>query len=196
VVQPRVRWRAFQSAVHRHYGSPVVAARDGGGRGGRGGAGGAHTGDGAVVKRLGDGGKAAVMKARGGDELRRERGGKEGGVGCGEMRRGWVPFIGAEGERYGRTVEGNGRWQWSAMMVVEAAVSGWDRTRSDGGEWCSGCFRSGKGRGAGRQHVRTRCSSGGAGRSARGGRRPGGAGWLGRIRSQARIQEKFFSNFN
>jgi hypothetical protein len=119
VVQPRVRWRACQSAVHRHYGSPVVAARGGGGRGGRGGAGGALTGDGAVVKRLGDGGKAAVMKARGGDELRRERGGKEGGVGCGEMRRGWVPFIGAEGERYGRTVEGNGRWQWSAMMVVE-----------------------------------------------------------------------------
>jgi hypothetical protein len=34
-----------------------------------------------------------------------------------------VPFIGAEGERDGRTVEGNDRRQWSAMMVVEAAVS-------------------------------------------------------------------------
>jgi hypothetical protein len=34
-----------------------------------------------------------------------------------------VPFISAEGERDGRTVEGNDRRQWSAMMVVEAAVS-------------------------------------------------------------------------
>jgi hypothetical protein len=44
------------------------------------------------VKRPGDGGKAAVMKARGGDELWCERGGKEGGVGCGEMRRGQGAF--------------------------------------------------------------------------------------------------------
>jgi hypothetical protein len=60
----------------RHYGSPAVAARGEGGRGGRGGAGGALTRDGAAVKRPGDGGKAAAMKARGGDEFHRERGGK------------------------------------------------------------------------------------------------------------------------
>jgi hypothetical protein len=35
-----------------------------------------------------------------------------------------VPFIGAEGERDGRTVEGNDRWRWSTMMVVEVAISG------------------------------------------------------------------------
>jgi hypothetical protein len=44
-----------------------------------------------------------------------------------------VPFIGAEGEGSDRTVEGNGwRW-WSAMMVVEAAILGRDRWRSDEG---------------------------------------------------------------
>jgi hypothetical protein len=87
-----------RSRARRRYGSPMVAVRGGGGRRGCGGAGGALTGDGAAVKRPGDGGKTAAMKARGGDELRCERGGKEGGVGCGEMRRGWCPFIGAEGE--------------------------------------------------------------------------------------------------
>jgi hypothetical protein len=51
-----------------------------------GGGGGALTGDGAAVKRPGDGGKAVVMKARGGGELRHERGGKEGSVGCGKVR--------------------------------------------------------------------------------------------------------------
>jgi hypothetical protein len=72
--------------VRRRYGSPVVATRGGGGRGGRGGAGGVLIRDRAAVKRPGDGGKTTTMKARGGDELRRERGGKEGSVGCGEMR--------------------------------------------------------------------------------------------------------------
>jgi hypothetical protein len=107
---------------------------------GRGGAGGALTGDGKAVKWSGDGGKAAAMKARGGDELRCERGGKEGGVGCGEMRRGRGDFYRCRGERDGRTVEGNGKWRWSATMVVEAAVLGGDQPRSDergGGEWCS-----------------------------------------------------------
>jgi hypothetical protein len=85
VVQPRARQCAYRSTVRRHYGSPAVATRGGGGRGGCGGAGGAFTRDGVVVKRSGNGGKAAAMKAHGGDELRRERGGKEGGVGCGEM---------------------------------------------------------------------------------------------------------------
>jgi hypothetical protein len=52
------------STTRRRNGSPTVAVRGEGGRGGRGGAGGALTGDGAVVKRPGDGGKAAAMKAR------------------------------------------------------------------------------------------------------------------------------------
>jgi hypothetical protein len=39
---------------------------------------------------------------------------------------GW-PFIGLERELGGRVMEGNGRWRWCAMMVVEAAVSGGDR---------------------------------------------------------------------
>jgi hypothetical protein len=44
-----------------------------------------------------------------------------------------VPFIGAEGEQDGQTVEGNGRRRWSAMMVVEVAVLGGDRPGSGGG---------------------------------------------------------------
>jgi hypothetical protein len=64
-----------------------------------------------------------------------------------------VPFIGAEGEQDGRTVEGNDRGRWSAMMVMEVAISGGDRSGSDGGrgKWCSGHFMSGRGRGAGRR---------------------------------------------
>jgi hypothetical protein len=66
--------------------------RGGGGRGGRGRAEGALTGDGAAVKRPGDGGKAAVMKVHCGGKLWRERGAKEGGVGCGVVRRGRGAF--------------------------------------------------------------------------------------------------------
>jgi hypothetical protein len=69
-------------------------APTGGGRGGRGGA---LTRDGAAVKRPGVSCKAAVMKARGRDEHRRERGGKEDSVGCGEMRRGWGAFYRCRG---------------------------------------------------------------------------------------------------
>jgi hypothetical protein len=93
--------------ARRRYSSLTVAVRGRGGRGRHDGAMGALIGDGAAVKRSGNSGKAAAMKARGGDELRCEKVGKEGGVGCGEMRHGRVPFIGAEGERDGRTVEGN-----------------------------------------------------------------------------------------
>jgi hypothetical protein len=50
-----------------------------------------------AVVRSGDGGKAAAMKVRGGDELRHERGGKDGGVGCGEMRRGRGAFYRCRG---------------------------------------------------------------------------------------------------
>jgi hypothetical protein len=49
------------------------------------------------------------------------------------MRCRWVPFIGAEVEWDGRTVDGNGRRRWSAMMVVETAVSRGDRPGSDEG---------------------------------------------------------------
>jgi hypothetical protein len=48
--------------ARRLYDSPAVAARGGGGRGGHGGVGGALTGDGAVVKQPGDGGKAVVIE--------------------------------------------------------------------------------------------------------------------------------------
>jgi hypothetical protein len=50
------------------------------------------------VKRPGDGDKMVAMKVRGDDELRHERGGKEGGVGCGEMRRGQGAFYRCRGE--------------------------------------------------------------------------------------------------
>jgi hypothetical protein len=45
-----------------------------------------------VVKRSSDGGKAAAMKAHGGGVLRCEKSGKEGGVGCDEVRCGWGAF--------------------------------------------------------------------------------------------------------
>jgi hypothetical protein len=44
-----------------------------------------------------------------------------------------VPFIGAEGEGIDRTVEGNARRQWRAMMVVEAAVLGGEGGVASGG---------------------------------------------------------------
>jgi hypothetical protein len=83
------------ASVHR---GPRWCGREHGGAptgGGR--RGGALTRDGATVKRPGVGCKAAVMKARGRDEHRRERGGKEGSVGCGEMRRGWGAFYKCRG---------------------------------------------------------------------------------------------------
>jgi hypothetical protein len=66
-------------AAHRRYGSPAVATRGGGGTGGCGSAEGALTGDGAAVKRPGDGVKAAAMKGHGARE--RRKGGR-----CGERR--------------------------------------------------------------------------------------------------------------
>jgi hypothetical protein len=86
-VRPRARQRTHWSAACRRNGSPAVAVRGGGGRRGHGGIWGVLTGDRAAVKRPGYGGKATAMKAHGGEELWRERGGKEGGVGCGEVRR-------------------------------------------------------------------------------------------------------------
>jgi hypothetical protein len=79
---------------------------------------GALTEDRAAVKRSGDCGKAAAMKACGGGELQRERGGNEVGVGCGEMRCGRGAFY-----RYqwgGRQPDGGGE----RPVVVE---------RNDGG---------------------------------------------------------------
>jgi hypothetical protein len=64
-----------------------------------------------VVKRLGDGGKAAVMKVRGGGKLRRKRGGKEGGVGCSEVRHDRGAFYRCRGG--GRRPDG------AAVVVIE-----------------------------------------------------------------------------
>jgi hypothetical protein len=74
------------------YGSPAVTARGGGGRGGHDGVRGALTRYGAVVKRPGDDGKTVVIEGALWGRVRRERGGKDGGVGCGEVRRGWGAF--------------------------------------------------------------------------------------------------------
>jgi hypothetical protein len=109
VVRSRAQRHAHRSMVHRCYGSPVVPMRGRGGRGGCGGAGSALTGDGAAVMLPGDGGKAAEMKAHGGGELRHERGGKEGSVGCDEMRRGRGAFY---------RCRGGGRRSDSAAVVV------------------------------------------------------------------------------
>jgi hypothetical protein len=65
----RAQRRAHQSTARRRYGSPEVAVRGRGGRWGCGSARRALTGDGAAVKRPGDGGKAPVMKACDGGEL-------------------------------------------------------------------------------------------------------------------------------
>jgi hypothetical protein len=43
-----------------------------------------------------------------------------------------VSFIGVEGERGDRMMEGNCRRQWSVMMVVEAVISRADRSGGDG----------------------------------------------------------------
>jgi hypothetical protein len=69
---------------------------------------GALTGDGAMVKRPGDGGKAVVMKAHGGDELQHERGLKKGGVGRGETRRGPGAFYRCQGGA--GWPDGGGEW--------------------------------------------------------------------------------------
>jgi hypothetical protein len=37
------------------------------------------------------------------------------------------PFIGSDGKRGGWASEGNERWQWFAIMVVEAAILGGDQ---------------------------------------------------------------------
>jgi hypothetical protein len=79
------------------YGLPAVTAKGGGGRGGRDGVGGALTEDKAVVKRPGDGGKAVVIHGTRWGELQHERGEKEGGVGCSEVRRGWGTFYRCRG---------------------------------------------------------------------------------------------------
>jgi hypothetical protein len=72
-----------------------------------------------VVKRPGDEAARQRLKAHGGGELQCERGGKEGGVGCGEVRRGWAPFIGAEGE--------GGEVNAAPVMAVHADY--WKRRR-------------------------------------------------------------------
>jgi hypothetical protein len=128
VVRPRARQCTCQSAVRRRYGSSAVAVRGGGGRWGRGGA---LTGDWVAVKRLGDGGKASAMKARGGDELRYERGGKEGGVGCGEMRRGRGAFYRCRGGA--GWPDGGG--EWPAAVECHDGGGGGRFGRGSAREW-------------------------------------------------------------
>jgi hypothetical protein len=65
-----------------------------------------------------------------------------------------VPFIGAEGEGGDRTVEGNDRRRWSAMMVVEAAVSRGDRPGSDEGGGASAILGAEGGRAPGGDSAR------------------------------------------
>jgi hypothetical protein len=89
-----------------------------------------------------------------------------------------VPLIGAEGERDGRTVEGNDRHRWSVMMVVEATVSGGDRPGSDGG---SGALAISEAEGGGASEGGTRkCEAAlaaPAGRPREKDDRAGRAGW-------------------
>jgi hypothetical protein len=55
----------------------------------------------------------------------------QGGVGEERWEEGMLgrPFVGSEGQRGDRASEGNGRWRWCAIMVMEAAVLGGDRPR-------------------------------------------------------------------
>jgi hypothetical protein len=62
VVRPRAWRHAHRSMARRRYGSLVVVVRGGGGRGGCSGVRGALTGDGAGVKRPGDGGIAVAIE--------------------------------------------------------------------------------------------------------------------------------------
>jgi hypothetical protein len=67
-----------------------------------------------------------TMKACGGDELRRERGGKEGGVGCGEMRRGPGAFYRCRG---GGRRPGDGDVKAAPLMVFCASYQKRGRRR-------------------------------------------------------------------
>jgi hypothetical protein len=55
------------------------------------------------------------LKARGGGELGCERGGKEGGVGCGDARRGWSAFYRCRG---GGSQPGDGEVKVAPLMAV------------------------------------------------------------------------------
>jgi hypothetical protein len=103
--------------------------------------------------------------------VRVARDSKLGQGGMGEKQ--WVegmpgcPFKGLEGKRGCWVMEGNRRWQWCNMMVVEVTVSGGDRM----GRWWGvkrgvlWQFREQMG-----GSVRACSRGGGGGRSARGGR--------------------------
>jgi hypothetical protein len=82
---------------------------------GRGGVGGALTGDGAAVKWPGDEVAWQWLKALGGGELWRERGGKEGGVGCGEVTCGRGAFYRCQG---GGRRPGDGEVNAAPLMAM------------------------------------------------------------------------------
>jgi hypothetical protein len=67
------------------------------------------------MRQLGDEAARQRLKAHGGDELRRERGGKEGGVGCGEVRHGRGAFYRCRG---GGRRPGEGEVKPAPLMAV------------------------------------------------------------------------------
>jgi hypothetical protein len=71
-----------------------------------------------ATRRPGDGAVQRRLKARGGDELRRKRGGKEGGVRCGEMRHDRGAFYGCRG---GGRRSGDGEVKAAPLMAVCAS---------------------------------------------------------------------------
>jgi hypothetical protein len=116
----------------------------------------------------GDGGKAAVMTARGGGVLWGERGGKEGGVGCCEMRCSRGDFYRCRGG--GRRTKGGGVSRGGSARV--------SRRRRHHGQAAGGGRRSGWGlcvsEGEGGRRAGLSRSGGQGPRGVRG----GGAGWL------------------
>jgi hypothetical protein len=71
-----------------------------------------------ATRRPSDGAVRRRLKARDGDELRRERGGKEGGVGCGEMRHDRGAFYRC---RVGGRRPGDGEVKAAPLMAVCAS---------------------------------------------------------------------------
>jgi hypothetical protein len=84
-----------------------------------------------VVGRPGDDSEGSSGESSSAGRLSSELG--QGGAGEKQWEEGMPgrPFIGLEGERGGWVTEGNRRRRWSAMMMVEAVISGGDRS----GRW-------------------------------------------------------------
>jgi hypothetical protein len=74
-----------------------------------------------------EGGASAVKAAAGRALVRVTRGSEMGQGGAGEEGMLGHPFIGSEEDRGGWASEGNMRWRWCTIMLVEVVVSGGDR---------------------------------------------------------------------